>query len=82
MNQTKINQAVKDCVREALGQHDPLAALLVSLAQLKDADGWNDSERDIVKKTSLRMLSVIYDADGGEEIEQAETSNENGWHGK
>ena len=71
MDQDAINKAVKDCVREALGQHEPLLALQGSLDALKTA-GWPNAEIEIVRNTCLRMLRVIYDADGSEEKDQAQ----------
>ena len=71
MDQDAINKAVKDCVREALGQHEPLLALQRSLDALKAA-GWSYGDIDIVRNTCLRMLKVIYDADGSEEKDQAQ----------
>ena len=70
MNQHAINEAVKNCVREALGQHEPLLALQGKIDALKNA-GWSYGDIDIVRNTSLRMLKVIYDPDGSEEKEQA-----------
>ena len=69
MDQDAINKAVKDCVREALGQHEPLLALQGSLDALKTA-GWPNAEIEIVRNTCLRMLGS-YHADGSEEKDQA-----------
>jgi hypothetical protein len=71
MNQQAINEAVKNCVREALGQHEPLTALQSSLDGLKAA-GCSYGDVDLVRNTCLRMLKVIYDADRSEEKDQAE----------
>jgi hypothetical protein len=69
MDQLAINEAVKNCVREALGEHEPLLALQRSLDEL-NAAGWSNSDIEIVRNTCLRMLKVIYDADGSEERDQ------------
>jgi hypothetical protein len=71
MDQHAINEAVKNCVREALGQHEPLLALQGALDKL-EATGWTHPDIEIVRNTCLRMLKVIYDAGGSEEKDQAE----------
>ena len=72
MDQAKINEAVTSCTREALRhEDDPLMALESAVEHLRAA-GWHDAEIQTVKKTALRMLSVIYDASGDEAKSQAE----------
>ncbi len=60
-----INQAVKDCVRESIGKHDPIATLLAELDKLQ-AEGWPMHQIEMVRTTSLRMLSAIYNVSGAE----------------
>ena len=71
MDQNAINEAVKNCVREAIGKHEPLLALQGSLDALKAA-GWSYGDIDMVRNTCLRMLKVIYDADGSEQRDQSQ----------
>jgi hypothetical protein len=65
MEQSRINKAVKDCVREALGKENPLLSLQECI-DAHEASGWPKAELEILKKTCLRMLSVIYDVSGME----------------
>jgi len=69
MEQTAINEAVTNCLRGALGKHDPLMALQDSLDALR-AEGWPLAEIENVKKACLRMLTAIYDPGGAEQREQ------------
>jgi hypothetical protein len=60
MSIKEINEAVRKCVRDALGKRDPLKALQNCLEALK-AKGWRLGDVDMVRNAALRMLSVIYD---------------------
>jgi uncharacterized protein HemX len=71
MEQSKINEAVKNCVREALDQDDPLTALQSAIDRLA-ASGWPKAEIDTIRNAAIRMLSVIYDVGGQEADDQAE----------
>ena len=55
MYQNAISEAVKNCVREALGKQKPLLALQRSLDELKAA-GWSYGDIELVRSTCLRML--------------------------
>jgi hypothetical protein len=59
---------VRKCVREALGQHDPLKSLQNCLDALIGS-GWRIGDVQVVKNACLRMLSVIYDVSGMETAE-------------
>jgi hypothetical protein len=59
MTQEQINQAVTNCVRVALDQPNPIAALLGCIDALKE-EGWPAAEIQIVRQTCLRMLSEIH----------------------
>src|SRR5205814_1423857 len=48
MSIQEINEAVRKCVRDALGQHDPLKALQNCLDALK-AKGWRLGDVDMVR---------------------------------
>ena len=71
MTQSTINQAVRECVRECLGTHEPLATLMHCIERMRD-EGWSHTDLELIRRTALRMLSVIYDADGKERESQDE----------
>ena len=67
---SRINEAVKNCVREAIGEDDPLTALQSAMVRLAAA-GWPKAEIDAVRIAAIRMLSMIYDAGSKEVDDQA-----------
>jgi hypothetical protein len=73
MDTDKLNQAVQDCVRNAIGKHDPIAALLESLDQLK-AQGWPSHQIEVVRKPAMQMISGIYG------VRQADNDDESNSH--
>ena len=69
-HQDRINEAVKDCVRRALGNHNPLAHLQDCINEHR-ARGWSKADLEVVRNTCLRMLSMIYDVGVAEADDQA-----------
>jgi hypothetical protein len=59
MTQDEINEAVKLCVRAALDQPNPTAAILGCVDELK-ARGWPTAEIQIVRATTIRILAEIH----------------------
>jgi hypothetical protein len=72
MDTDKLNQAVQDCVRDAIGKHDPIAALFKSLDELKTA-GWPLHQIELVRKASMQMISGIYGVRADDSTEQPES---------
>ncbi len=71
MNQARLNEAVNECVRHALGEPEPLRAIEEYIQSLRD-DQWPMGQMEVVKATAMRMVSSIYDAGGAEADEQAD----------
>jgi hypothetical protein len=59
MNQDKINEAVKECVRYTMGADRPLESLQ-QWCDERAAEGWNRAELAIVRQAAIKMLSAIY----------------------
>ena len=59
MDQSQINEAVKECVRYTLGAEKPLDSLQQWFDQ-RAAEGWNKSDLMTIRQTVVKMLSAIY----------------------
>jgi hypothetical protein len=57
MEQSIINYTVKNCVREVLGEREPLIALQSAINRLAAA-GWPKAEVGTLRNTALQMISA------------------------
>jgi hypothetical protein len=65
MNQSRIDEAVRDCILASLEQRDSMSVLQECLDDLRSR-GWSSAELDIVKNTAL---GILYSTFGVEPLE-------------
>jgi hypothetical protein len=65
MDQSSINEGVRQAVRRCLNTDNPLAALNAFLSRLRQSN-WPDEDIGLVDNATRRMIAIIYEPDSSE----------------